>query len=278
MRVTVVQMSPGTDKAANIDQARHLIGSAVTEDQPTLVALPEVWSCLGGDAATKRESAEELPPATGNIPGGPAYEFLRETARAHRIHVHGGSILEREGDRLYNTTVAFDPAGREVARYRKIHLFDITTPDGTGYRESASFGAGTEISVYEAADTRVGCAICYDIRFAELFLTLRRRGAELIMLPAAFTQATGRDHWEPLLRARAIETQCWFAAPATWGAHQESSGGVRWTYGHSMVVDPWGQVVAAVPDGTGFATAKIDVSRAERVRRDMPVLEHRRLA
>jgi len=274
MRVTVVQMNPGADKAANIAQAAALAEAAIASDRPDLIALPEIWTCLGGDRAAKFAAAEALPAPGSNAVPGPAYAFLQELARRNRIHVHGGSIGEAGGDRLYNTTLAFDPEGRELARYRKIHLFDITAPDGTGYRESATYGRGEAIVTYRAGDITVGCAICYDLRFPELFLALRRRGAELIMLPAAFTLATGKDHWEPLIRARAIETQCWFAAPATWGQHMET-GGPRHTWGHSLIADPWGHVVARVPDGTGFATARIDRARTAKVRADMPVLEHR---
>lgn len=276
MRVSVVQMNPGAEKAANIAQARALIDGAVGEDRPDIISLPEVWTSLGGDRATKLREAEKLPPRGSNEPGGPAYEFLRSVAREKRIHVHGGSLVERAGETLFNTTVVFDPAGAELARYRKMHLFDIVTPDGQGYRESATFGAGDEIVTYGANGVKVGCAICYDVRFPELFLALRRAGAELIFLPAAFTLQTGKDHWETLLRARAIETQCWIAAPATWGKHLDNAE-PRLTYGHSLVVDPWGHVVAKVSDGTGWATARIDPALTARVRRDMPVLEHRRL-
>ncbi len=235
-----------------------------------------MWSCLGGDRAARFAQAEDLPPPGSNGPAGLAYEFLRNTARDKRIHVHGGSIAERApgGEKLFNTTVAFDRDGQEVARYRKIHLFDITRPDGGGLRESGTYEAGEAIATYNADGLRVGCAICYDLRFPELFLALRRAGAELIFLPSAFTVPTGRDHWEVLLRARAIETQCWLAAPATWGRHSER-GAARETYGHSLVCDPWGQVVAQVSDGVGWATARIDRDLTERVRQDMPVLEHR---
>jgi nitrilase len=278
MRVSVIQMNAGHDKAHNIEQARRLLGGAIDADRPSIVALPEMWTCLGGDRATKFAAAEELPPLGSNQPGGAAYEFLRGVARDARIHVHGGSLAERAGERLFNTTVVFDPAGGEVARYRKVHLFDIATPDGTGYRESATFGSGHEIVTYDADGVCVGCAICYDVRFAELFLALRRAGAELIFLPAAFTVPTGKDHWEVLIRARAIETQCWFAAPATWGDHTDAGGGRRATYGHSLVCDPWGHVVAKVSDGIGWTTARIDPAVTAKVRRDMPVLDHRKLA
>ncbi len=277
MRVSVVQMSPGHDKAENIAQAGKLIDQAIEADRPDIVSLPEMWTCLGGNRSAKYEQAEALPAQGSNEPGGPAYEFLRSVARERRIHVHGGSLGEKSGDRLFNTTVVFDPDGTEIARYRKIHMFDIVAPDGKGYRESAVYGWGDEIVTYEAGGVKVGCAICYDVRFPELFLALRRAGAELIFLPSAFTVPTGRDHWDVLIRARAIETQCWMAAPATWGEHLDAAGEPRFTYGHSLVCDPWGTIVAKVPDGVGWATARLDPAIGKRVRRDMPVLEHRKL-
>ena len=278
MRTTVVQMSPGHDKAANIAQAERLCEAAIAEDRPDIIALPEIWTCLGGTREDKFSTAEVLPKPGSNEPAGEAYAFLQNLARKHRIHVHGGSIGERVGDKLANTTVAFDPSGEEIARYRKIHLFDITAPDGKEYKESATYTRGEQVVTYEANGTKVGCAICYDVRFAELFLKLRQAGAELIFLPAAFTLQTGKDHWETLIRARAIETQCWFAAPACWGPHTEGSGGVRFTYGHSLVANPWGHTVAKVSDGIGFATARVDQALTQKVRADMPVLEHRVLA
>ena len=156
------------------------------------------------------------------------------------MHVHGGSIIEQGPEKLFNTTVVFDPDGQEIARYRKMHLFDIVAPDGTGYRESNTYGAGDEVVTYEADGVKVGCAICYDLRFPDLFWKLREQGAEVIFLPSAFTLATGKDHWEVMIRSRAIETQCWFAAPATWGKHLEGKGEPRFTYGHSMIVRPMG--------------------------------------
>ncbi len=278
MRLSVLQMNPGADKAANIAQATSLIDQAVAADRPDLVSLPEMWTCLGGDRATKQQESEILPPPGSNQPGGPAYEFLRRTAREKRIHVHGGSVAEAAEGKLFNTTVVFSPQGDEVARYRKIHLFDITTPDGTGYRESNVYGAGNDVVTVDAGGVKVGLAICYDMRFPELFLELRRRGAELIFLPSAFTVATGRDHWEVLIRARAIETQCWIAAPATWGQHRDAKGEPRFTYGHSLICDPWGAIVAKVSDGLGWTTARIDPALTRRTRANMPVLEHRRLA
>ncbi|HEX7389528.1 MAG TPA: carbon-nitrogen hydrolase family protein [Acidiphilium sp.] len=277
-RLSVIQMAPGTDKAANIEQAGNLIEAAIAQDRPRMIALPEIWTCLGGNRATKFAAAEALPPEGPNQTGGAAYEFLRGIARRHGIHVHGGSIGELNGEKLFNTNVVFDPAGNEIGRYRKIHLFDITTPDGQGYRESAVYDAGDRVVTVQIGTLTVGLTICYDIRFPELYLALRRAGADLIMIPAAFTLQTGKDHWEVLLRARAVETQCWIAAPACTGTHYDGSNEPRVTYGNSLIADPWGQVVARASDGPGFATARIDTARTAKVRRDMPVLEHRKLA
>ena len=274
MRVTVVQMNQGSDKAANLAQARRLVGAAVEADRPGLVTLPETWTNLGGGRDARRAAAERLPPPGSGESGGAAYELLRELARAHRIHVHGGSIIEDGGEKLFNTSLVFDPEGREIARYRKIHLFDITAPDGTGYRESALYGAGTELVTFRAGGVTFGCTICYDMRFPEQYVALRRLGAEAILVPSNFTLQTGKDHWEVLLRARAIESQCWIIAAASWGGYEER-GVARSVYGHSLVADPWGHVVAKCRDGVGWATARLDPAVTERVRRDMPVLEHR---
>ena len=284
MRVSVVQMNPGSAKASNIAAADRLIRQAVAADRADLVVLPEMWTCLGGDRATKLGAAETLPDPGSGQEGGTAYEFLRAIASDLRIHLHGGSIGERraqDSSLIFNTTLVFDPEGREIARYRKIHLFDITTPDGQGYRESSTYGAGTAEVTCRIGEMTVGLAICYDLRFAELFLALRQAGAELILLPAAFTEQTGRDHWDILLRARAIETQCWFAAAATTGRHVEigrDGPAERHTYGHSLICDPWGRVVAQAAEGAGWVTALVDTDPMRRIRQDMPVMEHRAAA
>ena len=195
----------------------------------------------------------------------------------HKVHVHGGSIIEKGPEKLFNTTVVFDPDGTEIARYRKMHLFDIVAPDGTGYSESNTYGAGDEVVTYQAGDIKVGCAICYDMRFPDLFWKLREQGAELIFLPSAFTLATGKDHWEVLIRARAIETQCWFAAPATWGKHLRRQGR------GAVHLRPFDDRRSLGPHGGAKCrTAPAGPPRGwirqvtARVRRDMPVLEHRK--
>ena len=277
MRVTVIQMSAGDDLAANLDAARRLVADAVRADRSDLVVLPETWSCLGGTREAKLAAAATLPNADDADPRGGLYADLQELAREQGVVLHCGSVGERVGDRLFNTSMVFDRTGCEIARYRKIHLFDIITPSGAGYRESDLYGRGDAVVTFDVGDTRVGCAICYDLRFHGLFAALRDAGAELVVLPAAFTAETGAAHWEPLIRARAIETQCWLAAAATTGHHRDGEGRSRATYGHSMIVDPWGTVVAAAAPGTGWTTASLDRTLTNDIRRDMPVWEHRRL-
>jgi deaminated glutathione amidase len=206
------------------------------------------------------------------VPGGEGYGLLQELAAKHGIVLHGGSLIERDGDRLFNTTVVFDRDGHELARYRKLHLFDIVTPDGKEYRESATFGRGARVVTYDALGTRIGCSICYDLRFPELYLQLAKDGAKVILVPAAFTLQTGKDHWEVLLRARAIETQAYVLAPAQWGRY---AGRARATYGHSLIADPWGHVIAKAQDRVGYIAARLDLQEVERVRARMPCADHR---
>jgi nitrilase len=268
VRVTVIQMSSGPDKARNMAQARELVGAAVASDRPDLVVLPEVWAFQGGTPETRNAAAEP-------VPGGAAGALLAELARTHRIFLHGGSFMERDGERMWNTTLAFDRDGRQLAAYRKIHLFDVVTPDGREYRESATVGSGREVVTYDAEGIRVGCSICYDVRFPELYRRLVDQGAQLLTVPAAFTLMTGKDHWEVLLRARAIESQCFVAAAAQVGSFQAASD-TRQNWGHSMIVDPWGHVMAQVAqDRPGWATARIDLGWLEKVRQSLPSLTHR---
>ncbi len=269
MKVSLIQMNSVSDKQANLDAARKLIEQAVAEERPDWICLPEVWDYIGGNRRTKMEAAEE-------IPGGPAYTLMQELARTHRVFIHAGSILEKiPGDeRIHNTTVAFDRDGNEVARYRKIHMFDITAPDGTPYRESASFKPGDAVVTYDCEGVTVGCAICYDVRFPYLFAALAAKGAELIALPSAFTLQTGKDHWDVLCRARAIETETYFCAAAQTGPHMAGNE-VRQTYGHSLVADPWGHIVAKASDGPGVTSARIDPKRVAKVRTMIPVAQHR---
>lgn len=268
MKVSLIQMNSGSDKAANLAQARELIARAVEEEKPDWIGLPEVWDFIGGNKRDKLAAAEELP-------GGPAWSLMSELAAKYHVFIHAGSILERAGDdKMHNTTLVFDRDGKEVARYRKIHMFDITAPDGASYRESASFSAGDAVVTYDCDGVTVGCAICYDVRFPYLFQALADKGAQMIALPAAFTMQTGKDHWEVLCRARAIETETYFLAAAQTGMHVQGNE-TRQTYGHSLVADPWGHVVAKASDGPGIVSARIDPAQVAKVRAQIPVAQHR---
>lgn len=270
MIITAIQMPSTTDVAKNIETADKLMQRAAVEHRCDWILLPEHFHWAGGTRNDKLLSAEVL----GK---GPAYDFCRKFARDHRLFVHAGSIFERipGDDRIYNTSVAFDRGGNEVARYRKIHLFDITGPDGVEHRESETVQPGEDVVVYPADGMMVGCSVCYDLRFPELFQALVRRGAQVIALPAAFTQLTGQAHWEPLIRARAIETQAYVAAAGSCSVDDRSAARNR-TYGHSMVVDPWGRVVQVLAEGEGFVSCRIDRELIRKVRADMPLAAHRR--
>ncbi|HXY57896.1 MAG TPA: carbon-nitrogen hydrolase family protein [Methylocystis sp.] len=269
MRVTLVQMNSINDKAANLAAARTLMEKAVEQERPDWICLPECFDFLGGSRAEKMEAAEDMP-------GGPAYTLCQEIARKHRVFVHAGSMLEKipGEDRIHNTTAAFNRDGAEVARYRKIHMFDITAPDGAKYHESAAFKPGAQVVTYDCEGVTVGCAICYDLRFPYLFQALAEKGAELIALPSAFTLVTGKDHWEVLCRARAIENEVYFCAPAQTGAHKAGHE-TRFTFGNSLIADPWGHVVAKASEGAGLVSSYVDLERVRKVRAMIPVAKHR---
>ena len=269
MKVSLIQMNSISDKAANIAAAEALIERAVAEEKPDWVLLPEFFDWAGGSKADKLANAERLP-------GGPAYEMARGQAIKHRMFVHAGSIMEKiDGkDSIHNTSVVFNREGEEIARYRKIHLFDVMTPDGTAYRESATVAGGDKVVTYDCEGVTVGCSICYDLRFPDLFQALAEKGAEIIALPAAFTMQTGKDHWEVLLRARAIETETYVCASAQTGSFTVGNE-QRHTYGHSLVADPWGHVIAKASDGVGVVSARIDPARVKKVRDMIPVAEHK---
>jgi predicted amidohydrolase len=262
--VALAQMNSQDDKNANIESALALIDEAAASGA-RLVTLPEVWTYLGPDEGV-RPAAEPVP--------GPLTDLLSERARRHGIYLHAGSVLEAvEGEpKVFNTTVVFDPNGGIIAKYRKIHLFDVDLAGDASYRESATVGAGDEIVTFELDGVTVGLAICYDLRFPELFRILALRGAQVILLPAAFAMTTGRDHWETLIRARAIENGVFMIAAGQWGTHPPG----RWCYGRSMVVDPWGTVIAKASDGTGLLRTEVDLALVERVRGQVPSLANRK--
>ena len=264
LNVAVLQMNSGADKEANIATALDLIDRAARRGA-RLVVLPEVWTYLGPDEGN-RPNAEPVP--------GPVSDLLADRARRHGIYVHGGSFLEsRQGEPgLLNTSLVFSPDGDIIARYSKIHMFDVVLDGDAKYMESATVTPGDEIVTLDIDGVPVGLAICYDLRFPELFRILALRGARLIVLPAAFTMTTGKDHWEVLIRARAIENETFFVACGQWGMHPPGN----WCYGRSMIVDPWGTVLATAQDGVGIAQASLSDERVTAVRRQIPSLANRR--
>ncbi len=263
----VVQLNCGSDVEANWEAASELVERAAAAGAQ-LVGTPENTNFLGPHE-DKVRLAEGL--------DGPTCSRFAALARRLGIHLLLGSFNEAsaEAGRCHNTSVLFGPDGERLAVYRKIHLFDIDLSERVRFTESATVAPGSEPVVAATALGPIGLSICYDLRFGELYRRLVELGAEILTVPSAFTLTTGRDHWQPLLRARAIETQCWLLAPAQWGRHDD--GGLRESFGHAMIVDPWGQVVAMAADGPGLALAEIDLGRVARVREALPVGRHRRL-
>ncbi|HLT29394.1 MAG TPA: carbon-nitrogen hydrolase family protein [Myxococcaceae bacterium] len=262
--IAALQLNTGPDKAHNLEVATNLVRDAARAGA-TLVGLPETFNWMGPEA--EREAAlEPLEGMTGSR--------MASLARELKIHLLAGSILESgaPGGRAYNTSVLYGPGGERLAVYRKLHLFDVEIGDGATYRESRNVAPGDALALADTAAGKLGLSICYDLRFPELYRALSAQGAELLAVPAAFTLMTGKDHWEVLLRARAIENLCWVLAPAQVGAHS----GRRQTYGNAMVVDPWGLVVARASDGPGFALGRVDPALQAGVRERLPALSHRR--
>jgi nitrilase len=263
-KVAAVQMVSTPDVNENIATcARLLADAAATGAQ--LVTLPEYWPIMGMKDADKVAHAEE--------PGaGPIQQFMANAAREHGIWLVGGTLPLASGEagKVLNTTLVYDPQGKPVARYDKIHLFGFTR-GSESYNESATIVPGAAVGVFDAPFGRVGLSVCYDLRFPELYRAMGT--CALIVVPAAFTHTTGMAHWEVLLRARAIENQCYVLASAQGGTHANG----RRTFGHSMLVDPWGEVKAVLREGEGVVSGEIDAAVLASVRESLPALKHRKL-
>jgi nitrilase len=262
-RIAAVQMISGADVQANLCEAERLIGEAAGQGAQC-VALPEYFCLMSPDETAKVRLRE----ADGD---GPLQDFLRDAARRHKVWLVGGTIpLVADDDaHVRNTTLVFDDQGKRVARYDKLHLFGFTRGQES-YNESRTIESGHEVVSFDAPWGRTGLVICYDLRFPELFRALGE--VNLVIMPAAFTETTGRAHWEVLLRARAIENQCYVLASAQGGEHPHG----RRTFGHSMLIDPWGEIVACHQSGPGIAIGTLDVKRIHDIRESLPALKHRR--
>ncbi len=264
LRIGLVQMNSRSDKTANLAVAEQLVTEAAQQGAQ-LVALPEYVNFLG---------PRELHDANAEPIPGPTTERFAELARQLGIYLLGGSILERSDlpNKFYNTSVLFAPDGEILAMYRKIHLFDVDLTGNVTSNESATILPGDRIVTAEVAGHTVGLTICYDLRFPELYRLLALAGAELILVPAAFTLYTGKDHWHVLLRARAIENQCYIAAPAQIGPHDPG----QQCYGHALVADPWGTVIAEAANRVGTVVTTLDFAYLREVRKQLPSLANRR--
>lgn len=260
-----VQMVASSDKAANLKEAEHWVRKAASQGAK-VVALPEVF-IWRGSKKLEREFAESIP--------GPTSKAMAALAAELEINLLAGSILEEipAAEKAYNTSLLFDPSGKLIASYRKIHLFDVDLANGVSLRESATRAHGEAIVVGRSDLCTMGLSVCYDLRFPELYRGLAKQGAQIIFVPSAFTAYTGAAHWEPLLRARAIENQAYIVAPGQFGQSRSSFE----THGHTMIVDPWGKILAELADGPGVVSAEVDLDYLAKVRADLPALAHRRL-
>ena len=266
LRVAAIQLCSGQDRERNLARVDVLVREAAAGGA-RLVALPENVSYLGSERG--KLALAELESR------GPTVELLASLAAELGVVLVGGSVplATADPERVTNTCLVFDAHGKRLARYDKLHLFDVELDAGQPLRESSAVAPGRDPVVFEACGHTLGLSICYDLRFPELYRELARRGAQVLFVPSAFTVPTGRAHWELLLRARAVENLAFVVAPAQWGEH----GAGRSSHGHSLVVGPWGDVLAELAEGEGVLLAELDFARLDDARRRLPALEHRRL-
>jgi len=261
--VAAVQFCSNEDKNRNLKLANKYIDNAV-KDGANVVVLPEMFNCCG-HTKIMVENAEEIP--------GDSINFLSDKARTHEIYIVCGSIFEKvEANKVHNTSVIVGKSGKILAKYAKVHLFDVDIQNKIRYKESENVVAGQGIVTVNMGDVKVGLSICYDLRFCELFRSLVLNGAKIIFIPSAFTSTTGEYHWEPLVIARAIENQVFVVAANQIGTSPNNIT----CYGKSMIVDPWGRVLAKAKDSENVITAEVDLSLLEEVRAEIPLFEHRR--
>ena len=261
-QIGVIQMDTRDNYEENMEAACRFIDEAAAKGAK-LVTFPEVFNYIG----TEPREAEE-------IPNGPTITLMANKAREHHIWIHCGSISEvnPNGEKKYNTTVLLNPEGEEVARYRKLHAFDITLADGTETRESDRMQIGNDIVMVDTELGKFGLSICYDIRFPELYRYMAQNGCQVLFTPANFQMQTGKDHWEIILRTRAVENTCYVVAAGQIGKKR----GTSLSYGSSLVADPWGTVIARAKETAGVTMAEIDLDYLDKVRRDLPCLKNKR--
>ena len=261
-----IQMTSKPDLDKNLVEAEELIELAVRQGAE-LVSLPENFAFLGQEEDKIALASEIAQKST---------KFLKKMAQRFQIYLLGGGYpvpVTEDNSKVYNTAILIDPNGKELASYQKVHLFDVDVPDGNTYCESRTVMAGNSLPeiYYSEQLGNLGLSICYDVRFPEFYRHLSQKGADVLFIPAAFTAYTGKDHWQILLQARAIENTCYAIAPAQTGNHYER----RYTHGHAMIIDPWGTIIADAGESPGVAVAEINPHRLLQVRQQMPSLQHR---
>jgi deaminated glutathione amidase len=269
MKLAVIQLASGSNLQGNMLEAEKLI-SAAADAGAEMVLLPENFGMITADEREILDYGE----AFGS---GPLQDFLAQQSAQHGIYLVGGTIplQSQHSNKIRNSLLVYDAQGQCISRYDKIHLFDVQLPnEDEQYHESNTFEPGEEVVVIALGEIKLGLAICYDLRFPELFRALVDKGADVIVLPSAFTATTGKAHWHTLLKARAIENLCYVAASAQGGYHVNG----RETFGHSLIVDPWGNILDEVESGSGFAIADISLSQQQQIRTRFPVLSHRKIS
>ncbi len=276
MKISLIQMNSTADKQENLLQASRLIEQAIQQDQPDMVVLPEMFNCLGGSKAIRHQAAEILPKHPLNLDEGETYQMLKALSIKHNLIIHGGSICEKDEDHYYNTSIIFNRDGTELARYRKIHLCEVSTPDGTKLCESDTYSAGDSLVTFTVEGITFGCSLCYDLRFPTLYQQLRAKGAQVFFASSAFILQTGKDHWEVLCRARAIEQQAYVIATNQYGDYTDK-GITKTTWGHSMAVNPWGSVIGQAEDKVGILTVSLDMDYLGQVRQQLLTHRHHKL-
>jgi len=262
-KLAICQLNVGREKKKNIDRAAEMVRKAANAGAQ-IVVLPEMFNCP--------YQAKVFPDYAEDFENGETVAMLREVAREKQVYLVGGSIPEREGDRVYNSSFTFGPEGNLLGRHRKIHLFDVDLPGGPRVMESSTLGYGEGLTLIDTEWCRLGVIICFDVRFPELIRLLALEGAQLVVIPAAFNTTTGPAHWEMTMRARAVDNQLYVAAASP--ARDPEAGYV--IYGHSMIVEPWGDIMAEAGEGEEIIMADIDLEKVEKVRRQIPLLNLRR--
>lgn len=279
MQVNLLQCQSGKDVEANLLFIELQLKQLKRKpDEKQLVILPECCLLFGGNKSDQLQWGGKLSKQAGQLHHHSELKTaLGQLAKKYNLYLIAGTIpaLSPQG-KTYSRSYFFDSKGKVLGHYDKLHLFDVNIADNTKqYKESDTFCEGTDIAVFDSPFGRIGLAICYDLRFPELFRALRLAGAEIIAIPSAFTKFTGQTHWQPLLQARALDSQCFVLAANQWGSH---NNGERETWGHSMIIDPWGQVISTLDDGTGWVQAHLNMNELSSIRQSIPIYQHNRFA